>query len=96
MWNNYYDKVMYEAKTDKPDKFGNIVYLSPRQIDVREVAGGEMYVIEKDNTKTKYTKEYHIPFIVKEGDKIDNKLVVSVEPNKDIFGKFHFCIAKVE
>ena len=96
MWNNYYDKVEYLEKEYKPDKSGNIVYKSPRTIDVRYVGGGEGFVISKDGTSTKYTKEYHIPFMVKEGDKIDGNLVASAEPSRDVFGNFHFCIAKVE
>lgn len=96
MWGNYYDKVEYLEKEDKPDKAGNIVYKPPTTIDVRYVGGGEKFIISKEDTSTRYTKEYHIPFMVKEGDKIDNKLVVSVEPSRDVFGNFHFCIAKVE
>ena len=41
-------------------------------------------------------KEYNIPFMIKEGDKIDGNLVISVESSRDVFGNFHFCIAKVE
>ena len=96
MWDNYYDKVEYIEKSEKLDNFGNIVYLPSRVIDVRYVSGGEKFIIGKDDTSTKYTKEYHVPFLVKEGDKIDGKLVVQVEPNRDVFGNFHFCIAKVE
>lgn len=96
MWDNYYDSVEYKEKSDKLDNFGNIVYLPPRDIKVRYVSGGEKFIISKDDTSTKYTKEYHIPFLVKEGDKIDDKLVVAVEPNRDVFGNFHFCIVKVE
>lgn len=96
MWNSYYDKVEYLEKEDNLDKAGNIVYKPSRSIDVRYVGGGEKFVISKDDTSTKYTKEYHVPFLVKEGDKIDDKLVVSVEPSRDVFGNFHFCIVKVE
>jgi hypothetical protein len=96
MWDNYYDKVEYLEKTDSLDKFGNIVYKPSRTIDVRYIAGGEKYIIGKEETSTKYTKEYHIPFMVNEGDKIDGKLVVTVEPSRDVFGNFHFCIVKVE
>ena len=96
MWDNYYDKVMYKEKQEKLDSFGNIVYKEARQIDVREVSGGIDFEATNSSIKTKYSKEYHIPFEVKEGDKIDNKLVVNVEPSRDIFGNLHFCIAKVE
>lgn len=96
MWNDYYDKVEYLEKEDKLDKSGNIVYKSPRTIDVRYVGGGEKYIVSKDGTSTKYTKEYHVPFMIKEGDKLDDKLVVNVEPSRDVFGNFHFCIVKVE
>ena len=96
MWDNYYDKVMYKEKQEKLDSFGNIVYKEARQISVREVSGGIDFEATNNSLKTKYSKEYHIPFEVKEGDKIDNKLVVNVEPSRDIFGNLHFCIAKVE
>ena len=96
MWDNYYDKVEYLEKEDKPDKSGNIVYKTPRIINVRYVGGGERFIISKDDTSTKYSKVYHIPFMIKEGDKIDNNLVVSVDASRDVFGNFHFCIAKVE
>lgn len=96
MWNDYYDKVEYLEKEDKLDKSGNIVYKYPRTIDVRYVGGGEKYIVSKDGTSTKYTKEYHAPFMIKEGDKFDDKLVVNVEPSRDVFGNFHFCIVKVE
>lgn len=96
MWDDYYDKVIYKKKTEQLDESGYSVYLPPQTIDVRCVSDGEKFIINKDGTSTKYTKEYHIPFIVYEGDKIDDKLVLSVNNNKDIFGDFHFCIAKVE
>lgn len=96
MWDNYYDKVEYLEKENKPDKSGNIVYKPSTTIDVRYVGGGDGFIITKDGISTKYTKEYHIPFMIKEGDKIDGNLVISVEPSKDVFGNFHFCIAKVE
>ena len=56
MWDNYYDKVEYLEKEDKPDKSGNIVYKPSTTIDVRYVGGGEKFVIGKDGTSTKYTK----------------------------------------
>ena len=96
MWDNYYDKVMYKEKQEKLDSFGNIVYKEARQIDVREVSGGIDFEATNNSIKTKYSKEYHIPFEVKEGDKIDDRLVVYVDSNKDVFGNFHFCIAGVE
>jgi hypothetical protein len=96
MWDNYYDEVEYLEKEEKLDKGGNIVYKPSTTINVRYVGGGEKLVIDRENTSTKYTKEYHVPFMIKEGDKIDGKLVISVEPNRDVFGNFHFCIAKVE
>lgn len=96
MWDNYYDEVEYLEKEEKLDKSGNIVYKPSTTINVRYVGGGEKFVIGKDGTSTKYTKEYHIPFMVKEGDKIDGKLVISAESSRDVFGNFHFCIAKVE
>ena len=96
MWNNYYDKVMYKEKQEKLDSFGNIVYKEARQINVREVSGGIDFETTNSSIKTKYSKEYHIPFEVKEGDKIDDRLVVSVEASRDVFGNFHFCIVGVE
>lgn len=96
MWDNYYDKVLYEKKTEQLDESGYSVYLSPRTIDVRCVSDGEKFIISKDDTSTKYTKEYHISFKIYEGDKINGKLVLSVNNNNDVFGNFHFCIAKVE
>lgn len=95
MWNNYYDSVEYTEQSNKLDKSGSIVYNEPRTIKVRNVSGGESYITKEDGNSIKYTKEYQIPFMIKEGDKIDGRLVVNVEPSKDVFGTFHFCIAKV-
>lgn len=96
MWDNYYDSVEYIEQSDELDKSGSIVYKSPRQIKVRNVSGGESYINKNDGTSIKYTKEYQIPFMIKEGDTLDGRLVVNVEASKDVFGNFHFCIAKVE
>ena len=96
MWNNYYDEVEYIEKSEELDKTGSIVYKSPRNIKARQVSGGESYVNKDDSTSIKYTKEYQIPFMVNEGDKLDGRLVINVEASKDVFGNFHFCIAKVE
>lgn len=96
MWNEYYDEVIYEQKEDKLDKVGNIKYKEPSKIKARLVGGGAQLIINNDGTSTKYSKEYHIPFMVYEGDKIDGQLVVNVQPNKDVFGLFHFCIVRVE
>jgi hypothetical protein len=96
MWNDYYDEVVYTEKTDRLDKSGSIMYKEPRTISVRCVSGGESYVTAKEDTSIKYTKEYQVPFMLHEGDKIDDRVVVSVEAAKDVFGQFHFCIAKVE
>lgn len=96
MFDNYYDEIVYIEKEEHLDKFGNIVYKEPRMIKCRFVGGGEQLIISKDETSTMYTKEYHVPFMIKEGDKLDNKLVISVEPSNDVFGNFHFCIVKVK
>jgi hypothetical protein len=96
MWDNYYDKVEYMQKTDELDNIGYPKFLPPRTIDVRYVSGGEHFVIGKEDTSVKFTKEYQVPFMINEGDKIDGKSVVDVKPSKDVFGNFHFCIVKVE
>lgn len=96
MWDNYYDEVKYTEKSNKVDASGNTVYMPPRNIKVRHVSGGQEQVINKDDIALRYTKEYQIPFMVKEGDMINDRQVVYAEPSKDIFGNFHFCIAKVE
>jgi hypothetical protein len=96
MWDNYYDEVVYERRTDELDTAGYPVFLSPRTVNVRNVSGGQKVIISKEDTSTQYTKEYQVPFILNEGDKIDGQLVVAVEQSKDVFGNFHFCIAKVE
>lgn len=96
MWDNYYDTVVYVAKSDKLDAGGNKIYNPPRNIQVRHVSGGKEQVIKKDDMTIKYTKEYQVPFMIQEGDTIDGREVVYVEPSKDVFGNFHFCIAKVE
>lgn len=95
MFDIYYDKVTYEEKETELDRAGHVVYKEPREINVRLVAGGEMYMVDKDGQSIKYTKEYQIPFMVKSGDKIDDRLVVNAHPAKDVFGSFHYCIAKV-
>ena len=96
MWDNYYDSAEYIEKSNKLDKSGSPVNNPPRQINVRCVSGGENYIVSNEKTSIKYTKEYHIPFMIKEGDTIDGRTVVNVEASKDVFGQFHFCIAKVE
>ena len=95
MWDNYYDEVVYKEKLGK-DSGNNIIYAAPRTIQVRNVSGGKEYQIKKEETIIRYTKEYQIPFMINEGDRIDDRLVLNVEASKDVFGKFHFCIAKVE
>lgn len=95
MWNNYYDSVVYKKKIAE-DAGGNIIYDSPLDIHVRNVSGGKDYKFTSEETIIKYTKEYQIPFMINEGDLIDGRLVLNVEASKDVFGKFHFCIAKVE
>lgn len=96
MWDNYYDTVKYEAKSNKLDAAGNEIYETPKQISIRHVSGGKEQVIKKDDMFIKYTKEYQVPFMIAEGDKIDGHNVVYVEPSRDVFGNFHFCIAKVD
>ena len=96
MWDNYYDSVVYEEKLNELDNSGHVVYKKPREIQCRMVSGGKDYIIQKDGTAIKYTKEYQIPFMINENDKINSRLVLSAEASKDVFGNFHFCIAKVE
>lgn len=95
MWDNYYDKAVYEEKTDELDRTGSHKRIPPRTIDVRCVTGGTEFIVGKDDTSIKFTKEYQIPFMVNEGDLIDGRTVISAEASKDVFGNFHFCIAKV-
>lgn len=94
IWSNYYDEVEYKEKTDKLDASGNIIYKSSVPLKCRHVSGGKEYVINKDDTAIKYTHEYQTPNKVKEGDMIDNREVVYVEPSKDVFGNFHFMIVR--
>lgn len=96
MWDDYYDTVKYEAKSNKLDAAGNKIYDAPKNIKVRHVSGGKEQVIKKDDMFIKYTKEYQVPFMISEGDKIDGHDVVYVEPSRDVFGHFHFCIVKVD
>ena len=96
MWNDYYDEIEYIEKTDKLDKSGSIVYKPPVLMKARCVSGGEKFVIGKEEVKTLYTRKYHLPIMIKEGDKLGGRLVVNVEPSRDVFGDFCFCIAKVE
>lgn len=96
MWNNYYDTIKYRAKTDRLDKGGSIIFNDEVSIKARQVSGGEHLILNSDGKEIKYTKEYQIPFMINEGDLIDGRNVIFVEPSKDVFGNFHFCIAKVE
>ncbi len=97
IWANYYDEVLYKKKTDKVDQSGNIIYNKEVFIKCRHVSGGKEYVINKDSTAIKYTHEYQIDNKnIKEGDMIDNREVVYVEPSKDVFGKFHFMIVRTK
>ena len=96
IWGDYYDKVEYLEKTGELDKSGSILYNPPRIIDVRYVGGGYRLDTKNQSIGTKYTKEYHIPFMVKDGDKIDGLIVVDAKASRGVFGDFHFCIAKVE
>ena len=41
MWDNYYDKVIYRAKSNRLDAAGNKIYDPPREILVRHVSGGK-------------------------------------------------------
>lgn len=95
MWNNYYDKATYK-KQNGIDESGSLKYEAPKEISLRQVSGGETYVVSDEDVSRKYSREYQIPFMVQEGDLIDDRVVKSVEPSKDVFGRFHFCIAKVE
>lgn len=95
MWDNYYDRVQYEESTEQLDDIGDKVYKESRLVDCRYVSGGSEQVISKESSSIKYTKEYHFPFEIKEGDKIDGRMVVSVDANKDVFGHVHFYIVKV-
>lgn len=95
MWDNYYDEVTYEKKEEGLDYSGNPSFSSPVVIHVRHVAGGQEQHISTDNQEVKYTKKYQIPFKVFEGDKIDGHTIVNVEDSKDVFGKYHFTIARV-
>lgn len=96
MWDNYYDEVEYKESTGENDQSGYPDYKKPRKIKCRNVSGGTTYTIEQNETSIKYTKEYQIPFMIKENDMIDGRLVLNVEASKDVFGRFHFCIARVE
>lgn len=98
IWNNYYDEVMYEEATLEHDYAGNVILKKPVKINVRDVSGGENYVVDtKENggTSITYTKEYQVPFMVMPDSKIDGRIVISVEPAKDVFGNFHYCIVRV-
>lgn len=96
MFDNYYDKVSYEQKTEEIDKSGFAIYLPPRIIDVRYVSGGNKFDIGAEETAIKYSREYHVPFEIREEDKIDGRLVLSSEPSRDIFGNVCFYRVKVE
>ena len=96
MWDNYYDVVNYKKKSSKLDKSGHTVFDRNESINVRQVSGGEEQIINVNGNAVKYTKEYQIPFMIAEGDLINDRNVVYAEPSKDVFGKFQFCIAKVE
>lgn len=96
MWDNYYDTVEYKEKTEDSDHSGYPIYKPVRNIKCRQVSGGTVYTIQKEGTSVKYTKEYQIPFMIKENDMINDKIVVNVYASKDVFGNFMFCIAKVE
>lgn len=95
MFDNFYDKVEYKCKSDKLDKFGNIVYIDNKMIEARYVGGGSQYVVNSNTNETKLSHEYHTAEQVKEGDMLDNRLVISSEPSRDIFGKVCFYIVKV-
>ena len=96
MWDLYYDEVEYKENTGERDISGNIVYLEPIKIKCRLVSGGMNLSIEKDGTSINYTKEYQIPIEgLKEGDMINGREIVNIEESKDVFGRFHFSIARV-
>lgn len=94
LWNNYYNKVKYQRQLGL-DESGNIKYGEPEEINVRQVSGGESYIISGDTVSRTFSKEYQIPFEISEGDMIEGRIVKSVENSCDVFGNFHFCIAKV-
>lgn len=96
MWDNYFDKVSYKKRKEELDAAGSKLYESARYINARHVTGGTEQHIDVNGTSVKYHEEYQVPFMVYEGDMIDNREVVYSEPSKDCFGIFHFCIAKVK
>lgn len=96
MWDNYYDTVKLNRKTDKVDANGNIVYLSSENVPAREVNTEKEKIVNKEGISIKYNKEYQLPVIINEGDKIDDRVVIEAERGRGVFGKFHFSIARVE
>lgn len=89
MFNCYYDKINFE-KFKGADKFGGETYEEPVERLARFVKGKDTYSVDSETKGVTYKRIYHVPFEIKEKDKIDGRLVVEVQPIRDILGKFMF------
>lgn len=93
---NLYNLTVSYKQADGLDMSGNKKYKPQRSIKARQVSGGVRYVVDKEHTDTIKNKEFHIPFEIFEGDMINDRLVKSVEPANDVFGKTQFWVVVTE
>lgn len=96
MFNNYYDTVVYSSQSTGFDDAGYPISSPALNVKMRYVNGGKEFVIDREGTSIKYSKVYHCPSEVFVGDSIDGKLVVDVEPARDVFGVLQYYIIRVK
>jgi len=94
MWDNYNDSVTFNKKIDV-DSFKKPVYSETEQKLVRYVKGYDSYDIDSKVTTSVFKRVYEAPFEIKEGDKIDNRLVKEAKPVNHMFGGVAFYQAVV-
>lgn len=89
MFDLYYDTVLYEESLGR-DKSGFDRYAEGRDVEARYVKGYAESKDTKEGVGTVFNYVYHLPFEVKENDRIDGRLVVKVAPSRGIGGHIHF------
>lgn len=94
MFNNYYDSVKYKPLVGE-GVTGDNVYGDEVLVRCRLVDGGKELGYSEDKITVKVSSEYQVPFQVNIGDMLDGKIVESVVPSKDVFGKVQFWVVKV-
>lgn len=84
---SYPDKVLYEQKTGQ-DKSLNNTYATAKFVQMKYVKGKDVTVTTSKGVSNEHRRLYRSPFELNEGDRLDGKTVVAVEPpSRDVFNK---------